>query len=92
MSSENPPARPRARLGLWLAAIYFILAAALFLVTALNTKPDNVGLDWIPFAYLTMPWSGISWSLAIPGVFFNALGLWLLGTAVQKLMGMIGRS
>jgi hypothetical protein len=86
VSSQNPPARPRARLGLWLAAIYFILAAALFLVTALNTKPGNVGLDWVPFMVLTAPWSGMSPILAIPGVFLNALALWVVGTVAEKII------
>lgn len=79
------PPRP-ARLGPSLAAIYFALALVLFILTAVTTKPDNVGLDRIPFLGFTLPWSGISSQLALPGVFLNTAGLWLLGAEVQKLV------
>lgn len=92
MSKQDPAPGPRVRLGLWLGGIYFTLATALFLVTALNTKPDNVGLDWIPFMVLTMPWSGMAPALMIPGVFLNTLALWLLGTLVQQALPGMRRS
>jgi len=53
MDSEFKSGPPR--LGLWVGGIYFFLAAALFTLTILTTKPDNVGLDWIPFVMLAMP-------------------------------------
>jgi hypothetical protein len=84
-SRKDPRRRPRARFGVWLAGIYFVLTAALFMVTALGTKPDNVGLDWIPFMVLAMPWSRISAAMAIPGVFLNTLALLLMGTVLEKI-------
>jgi hypothetical protein len=81
-----------SRFGLWLAGIYLLLAAGLFLQTALTTKPGNVGLDWIPFVVLSMPWSRMDPRFAIPGVLLNGAMLWALGTALQKLARYSRRS
>jgi hypothetical protein len=35
---------------------------------------------------LTAPWSGMSPILAIPGVFLNALALWVVGTVAEKII------
>ena len=80
------PARRRPRLGLWLAGLYLGLDMGLFVVTELTTRPDNVGLDWIPFVMLGMPWSRRDPALAVPGVLLNAAILWALGTALQVLL------
>ncbi len=49
----------------------------------MTTKPDNVGLDWIPFVMLAMPWSGMQPGFAIPGVLLNGVLLYVLGTVLQ---------
>jgi hypothetical protein len=63
--------------------IYLFLATALFILTALGS--DKTGLEWIPFAILTMPWSRFNFALAIPGALLNAVILWALATALQVL-------
>jgi hypothetical protein len=91
IESVSLPPRRKARLGLWLGCIYLALAAALFLVTLLTTNPGNVGLDWIPFVLLGMPWSRHDMALAVPGVLLNAVILWALGTALQVLVRNLRR-
>jgi hypothetical protein len=82
---DSVPKRP-ARFGLWLGGIYLLLATGLFILTVLTTTPDKVGLDWIPFFFLSMPWSRMEPRFAIPGVLLNGAILWALGTAFQKLI------
>ncbi len=72
---STPKSRP-LHFGFWLGGIYIFLATALFLLTALTTKPGNVGLDWVPFMILTAPWSGMDAHLALPGVLLNGVILW----------------
>ncbi|UWZ82210.1 hypothetical protein [Occallatibacter riparius] len=79
-------ARRRPRLGLWLAGIYLGMAVGLFVITMLTTEPSKVGLDWIPFLMLAMPWSHRDMALAGPGLLLNAAILWAIGTAVQVLV------
>ena len=81
MDSKSTSRLPR--LGLWLGGFYVFLAAALFILTALTTKPGNVGLDWIPFMILTAPWSGMDTRLAIAGVLLNGVILWGFGNLLQ---------
>ena len=78
----EPKSRP-LRFGLWLGGMYVFLATALFILTALTTKPGNVGLDWIPFMILTAPWSGMDTRLAIAGVLLNGVILWGFGNLLQ---------
>lgn len=80
------PAHRRARLGLWLGGMYLLPATAVFVLTVLTTTPDKVGLDWIPFMIIAMPWSGLNQTFAIPGVLLNAVILWALGTSLQVLV------
>jgi hypothetical protein len=53
--------------------------------TSFTTKPDNVGLDWIPFVMLAMPWYAINSQFLFPGLIVNAGILFFLGTLVEKV-------
>jgi hypothetical protein len=88
---DSVPKRP-ARFGLWLAGLYVLLAAGLFVVTAVTTTPDKMGWDWIPFFSLSLPWSGMDRRFWILGILLNGVILWALGTAVQKLVRILRRS
>ena len=90
MDSKSTSRLPR--LGLWLGGFYVFLAAALFILTALTTKPGNVGLDWIPFVLLAMPLSLIDERFAIPGVLLNGVTLWCLGTVLQLFFRRVRRN
>jgi hypothetical protein len=74
------------RLGAWFAVVYLALVLAVFAVTAIETQPSNVGLDWIPFWWLALPWSKMSPRLLFPGFLINAALLWILGTAIEALV------
>ncbi|MGA7107533.1 MAG: hypothetical protein WBY75_07305 [Terracidiphilus sp.] len=73
-SDSKRRAGPGIGLGVALGVAYLLFAALLFGVTA--SHPDD-GLEWIPFLYLTMPWSALGpstgLSLAIAGAFINAV-------------------
>lgn len=72
------------RLGICFAVTYLVIAVAVYTITAVTTKPSNVGLDWIPFFMLAMPWSKIDARLLLPGLIINAGILYLLGTLLGK--------
>lgn len=69
--------------GCWFAGTYVLIVVAVFLWTAATTKPSNVGLDWIPFALLSMPWYWLDPRLLVPGLIVNAGLMYLLGTLFQ---------
>jgi uncharacterized membrane protein len=73
------------RFGIYVAAIYLLIVLGVYAITEYNTKPDNVGYDWIPFELLALPWPAISVRLLIPGFILNAGILYLLGTLLEKL-------
>jgi hypothetical protein len=69
--------------GFCVAATYVLIVIAVFLFTAATTKPGNVGLDWIPFALLSMPWYGLNTWLLFPGLIANACLMYILGTLMH---------
>ena len=85
MRAESGVKRRWSRVGLWLGGTYFLLTAAVFVLTAATTKPDNVGLDWIPFVELAgVWWYRIHPWLLCPGVFVNSAALYLIGWLIEK--------
>jgi hypothetical protein len=86
--------------GFALAVCYFVLVVAVFALTAATTSPSNVGLDWIPFYLLTMPWSllferledpHVPWTLIVAGfawlagIVVNTAALYLIGSQAQGM-------
>ena len=86
--------------GFALAACYFLLVVAVFALTAATTSPSNVGLDWIPFYLLTMPWSllferienpDVPWTLIVAwiawlaGIVVNTAAIYLMGSLMQPM-------
>lgn len=71
--------------GFSVAATYILIVAFVFAFTAYNTKPGNVGYDWIPFALLSMPWYRANAWLLLPGLVVNAGFMYLLGTVLETL-------
>lgn len=71
--------------GAWFSAIYIVIVLTVYTLTALTTVPDNVGLDWIPFVMLAMPWYGMNAQLLIVGFVLNAAILYLLGGLVETV-------
>jgi hypothetical protein len=69
--------------GFRLAAIYVLAVVFVFALTALTTKPDNVGLDWIPFVLLAVPWYLLDTRLLLPGLILNVGLMYLLGTLLH---------
>ncbi len=67
-----------------LAGIYAVIVLVVFGITALTTRPDNVGLDWIPFFMLAMPWAtmGKAQEFLIPRLIANALILFTIGAVI----------
>ena len=77
------------RLGILLTGIYLGIVLVLFILTAISTKPSDVGLGWIPFVMLAMPWwrlfPGNSILDAIPGFVLNAASLYFCGVLVEMV-------
>ena len=71
--------------GFYLAAIYVLTVVVVFALTASTTKPSNVGLDWIPFVLLSMPWYALDVRLLLPGLIVNTGLMYLLGTLLHAL-------
>ena len=69
--------------GFRLAAIYVLAVVFVFALTALSTKPDNLGLDSIPFVLLAAPWYLLDTRLFLPGLILNAGLMYLLGTLLH---------
>ena len=85
MASETAPKRKRSVLGSCLAVAYLLLVIAVYVLIASVTKPDNVGLDWIPFVMLAMPWYALAPQLLIIGFIANAAILYGLGALIEIL-------
>jgi hypothetical protein len=77
-------ARPN-RVGIYAAVSYAFIVVLVYSYTSFTTKPDNVGLDWIPFVMLAMPWYAINSQFLFPGLIVNAGILFFLGTLVEKV-------
>ena len=71
--------------GFYLAATYVLIVVFVFALTASTTKPSNVGLDWIPFVLLSMPWYALDVRLLVPGLIVNTGLMYLLGTLLHAL-------
>ena len=71
--------------GFCFAATYVLIVVVVFALTASTTKPSNVGLDWIPFVSLSMPWYAVDVRLLVPGLIVNAGLMYLLGTLLHAL-------
>ena len=71
--------------GFCLAVTYVLFVLVVFALTASTTKPSNVGLDWIPFVLLSMPWYALDARLLVPGLIVNACLMYLLGTLLHAL-------
>lgn len=85
MSAGSTTSSRRSRLGSWIAGIYAALVVAVFALTAATTKPDNVGLDWIPFVMLAMPWYRLDIHLLFPGFIANVIILYFVGAVIERL-------
>ncbi len=76
--------------GVIVAAIYLAIAASVYAVTAATTKPEKMGMDWIPFVALAGPWVRVHMWLFLAGVPAECLGavlMWRdrsLGVAVAR--------
>jgi hypothetical protein len=77
--------------GLCVSATYILVVVFVFALTGLTTKPSNVGLDWIPFFVLAMPWSFLSQRLLLPGLILNAGLMYLLGALFHTLWRCVTR-
>jgi len=71
--------------GFCVAATYVLIVAVVFVLTASTTKPGNVGLDWIPFVLLSMPWYALDVRLLVPGLIVNVGLMYLSGTLLHAL-------
>jgi len=78
-----------SRLGVWLAIIYIATVVAVYFLTALTTKPDDVGLDWIPFLMLSMPWWYVFTRLITPNSLLPAIPGFILNAGILYLLGML---
>jgi hypothetical protein len=82
--------KPFPRLGTGFAVLYLVLVVVLFALIAIESKPSDVGLEWMPLFWLALPWSRMSVPMGtaglIPGFLINAAILWILGTAIQALV------
>ncbi len=88
------------RTGFGLAAGYVVVVVAVFALTAATGRPSDVGLQWIPFAALTMPWYLLSerlmdpdvpWTLTVAliaflaGMAVNTAAIYMIGSEVQAM-------
>ena len=88
------------RMGFGLAAGYIVLVFAVCVLTAATGSPSVVGLQWIPFSLVTMPWSqlirheldpGIPWAQTVAEIVFlsgmvvNTAAVYIIGSKVQAM-------
>jgi hypothetical protein len=78
---EASPRRLSHRLGIILAAVYFLLAAVVFALIA--SQPPDDGLEWLPTVWLSMPWFKLGDRFLIPGILINTVLLYFFGVAIQ---------
>jgi hypothetical protein len=74
--------------GFCVAATYILIFIFVFVFTAATTKPGNVGLDWIPFVLVCMPWYGFTHSVLAAFV-ANLAVMYFLGTLLQTFWSRI---
>lgn len=75
--------------GLSVSLLYSLLVILIYTYTAANTKPENLGYDWIPFILLAMPWYRINPRLLIPGLIINAVAFYFLGVLLRKVWRLV---
>jgi len=75
--------------GLFTAGLYAVIVVGVFTFTWINTKPENVGYDWIPFILLSYPWFNIFAGNPLPGFVLNAVILYMAGALLGHLIGQI---
>jgi hypothetical protein len=74
------------RLGCYGAGTYIAIVALVYAVTALMTRPDDLGYDAIPLRMLAMPWLGIGHAPEFfPGLILNAV----LPFGVGTMLGLV---
>lgn len=71
--------------GFCVATTYVLIVVVVFVLTASTSKPSNVGLDWIPFVLLSMPWYALDVRLLVPGLIVNTGLMYGLGTLLHTL-------
>ncbi len=69
--------------GFCTAASYVLIVVGVYAATALTTKPDSLGHEWIPSMLLAMPWYWLDRWLLLPGLIVNAALMYLLGAILQ---------
>jgi hypothetical protein len=69
--------------GFCVAVTYVLTVIVVFVFTAATTRPGNVGLDWIPFILLSVPWYGLKPRLLFPGLIANIGVMYLAGTPLE---------
>jgi hypothetical protein len=79
------------RVGVYCAGSYCAITLLVFVFTAVTTRPENVGYDWIPFVSLAMPWYRISPRLLLVGLVLNAGCFYLLGVIVHQAWSWVSR-
>jgi hypothetical protein len=75
--------------GFCVAATYVLVVVFVFALTALTTKPSNVGLDWIPFVMLASPWYFLNPQLLLPGLILNVGLMYLVGTLLHTFRSRV---
>jgi hypothetical protein len=76
--------------GVLLSAVYLVLVGWAFANAWYNSNIQHAGYVWLPFIFLTMPWSGFNHSImtnvslgAVLGIAINAGILYLLGSSIS---------
>lgn len=77
--------------GFCVATTYVLVGVAVFVFSAVTTKPSNAGLDWLAFALLGMPWSGWATGM-LPAFVINAGLMYLLGSLLYAIWQRIIKS
>lgn len=78
-------------LGIYFACGYLLPVSALIGITWYFTKPENVGLDWIPAYFATMPWSRLRVWIPV-GAIINAGVFYVLGAFLGFILARVKRN
>lgn len=76
--------------GCYFASAYVVLVVVVFTATAATTDRSKVGLDWIPFTILALPWFALDARLLVPGLIANTVLMYFLGAALHRVWQGIG--